>query len=300
MVKCIFYLILLGTITVKGQSLKVAQDYLDRSNYRQAIPLFEKLKKEAIQKKEVSLQVTAQNGLADCFLDLGANYKAMAVLKQNIVLLNKEKIKNYLLLAKTHQLLANCYDKLFLLEDYLIECKLFHNYYKKAAPKKVIYKALYYSYIGRYYNMRGIAEKAFIFTNSALKIYYSHKDEKEVDPYIFYNAHLFTIRLKAISYNNTIQFRDSVNSFLNKRYPYDNLKKSRLLISMAAPNLDRVERMKDEPSKEFMKNTDIAINYYATSISINEKYSGYYDSNTANAFSLIDFQHFLKLPMKNF
>lgn len=286
-------------MSLNGQSIKIAQNYLDRSNYQQAIPLFEKITTEAKQNKDVSLQVTAQNGIADCFLDLGANYKAMAVLKQNIVLLNKEKIKNYLLLAKTHQLLANCYDKLFLLEDYLTECKLFHNYYKKAAPKKAIYKALYYSYIGRYYNMRGIAEKAFIFTNNALKIYYSHKDEKEVDPYIFYNAHLFTIRLKAISHNNTIQFRDSVNSFLNKRYPYDNLKKSRLLISLAAPNLDRVERINDKQSKELNKNADIAINYYKRSIKLNDKYSGYYDSNTANAFSLMGLMYFNKNDYKN-
>jgi tetratricopeptide (TPR) repeat protein len=111
------------TFFINGQALQKAQDYLDRSNYQQAIPLFEKITTEAKQNKDVSLQVTAQNGIADCFLDLGANYKAMAVLKQNIVLLNKEKSKNYLLLAKTHQLLANCYDKLFLLEDYLIDQK---------------------------------------------------------------------------------------------------------------------------------------------------------------------------------
>lgn len=286
-------------MSLNGQSIKIAQNYLDRSNYQQAILLFEKVITGAKQNKDLSLQVTAQNGIADCYLDLGANYKAMAVLKRNISLLNNETPVNYLVLAKTHQLLATCYDKLFLLEDYLKECKIFYSYYKKAAPEKEIYKALYFAYVGRYYNMRGIAEKAFLFTNSALKIYYNHKDEKEVDPYIFYNAHLFTIRNKAISPNNTIQFRDSVISFINKRYPYDNLKKSRLLISLAAPNLDRVERIKDKQSKELNKNANIAINYYKRSIKLNDKYSGYYDSNTANAFSLMGLMYFNKNDYTN-
>ncbi len=298
MVKCLFYLILLGTITVKGQSLKVAQNYLDRSDYCQAVSLYKKTANEAKQANNLKIQVIAQNGLADCYLDLGANYKAISILKKNIDLMNKSATKNFLLLAKTHQLLANCYDKLFLAEDYLTECNTFYSYYKKAAPDKEIYKALYYAYVGRYYNIRFIVDKAFIYTSNALKIYHRNKKENLVDPYIFYNAHLFTMRNRA-SYIETIRFRDSVSYFINKRYPFDNLKKSRLLISLAAPNLDFVERMKDKPSKELKKNTDIAINYYATSISINEKYSGYYDSNTANAFSLMGLMYFYKKDYTN-
>ncbi len=153
---------------VLGQSLPEAQTYLDRSDYRHAIPLYEKIIEATKQSHNIDLQVTAQNGLADCYLDLGATYKAMAILKQNIVLLNKSTTKNYLLLAKSHQLLAICYDKLFLLEDYLTETNTFYSYYKKAAPNKEIYKALYYAYLGRYYNMRFIVDKAFGYTNAAL------------------------------------------------------------------------------------------------------------------------------------
>ena len=245
----------------KGQDIQKAQYYLDRSNYEQAVTLYQKTADKAKQQKDFNGLVTAQNGLADCYMDLGANYKAMAMLKQNIVLLNKPVTKNVLLLAKTHQLLAICYDKLFLIEDYHRECHTFYKYYKKAAPNKEIYKALYYAYVGRYYNMRFIFDKAFIYTNSALKIYHKNKKEKEVDPYILYNAHLFTVRNRA-SYTETIQFRDSVSYYINKRYPFDNLKKGRLLISLAAPNLDRVERMSLVDTSEVISNADIAINYY--------------------------------------
>lgn len=115
---CCAALLLLFSVFVKGQSLQVAQNFLDRSDYKHAIPLYEKITRNAKLTKDLDLEVSAQNGIADCYIDLGANYKAMAVLKQNIALLNRPVTKNYLLLAKTHQLLAICYDKLYLIEDY--------------------------------------------------------------------------------------------------------------------------------------------------------------------------------------
>ena len=114
-----------------GQSLQIAQDYLDHSDYWHAVPLYEQIINEAKLNNNIDLQVTAQNGLADCYLDLGATYKAMAILKENVALLNKATKKNYLLLAKTHQLLAIGYDKLYLIEDYLTETNTFYRYYKK-------------------------------------------------------------------------------------------------------------------------------------------------------------------------
>lgn len=290
---------LLFSFFVSGQSLQVAQNYLDQSNYNLAVPLYEKITDKAKQSKNLDLQVTAQNGLADCYLDLGANYKAMAILKNNVVLLNKPTSKNFLLLAKTHQLLAICYDKLFLIEDYLEECNTFYNYYKKAAPEKEIYKALYYAYLGRYYNMRFFIDKAFYYTNTALKIYHKNPKETEIDPYIFYNAHLFTIRNNGTSFSKMLQFRDSVGFLLNKRYPFDNLKKSRLLISLAAPNLDYVERLLSKNPEKLLFNANVAIDYYKNLIAINDNYSGYYDSNAANAFSLMGLMYFCKKDYEN-
>jgi len=62
--------------------------------------LYEKSTEKAKLSKKFDFQEAAQNVLADCYLDSGANFEAMAIRKQNIVFLNKHKTKNYLLLAK--------------------------------------------------------------------------------------------------------------------------------------------------------------------------------------------------------
>ncbi len=283
-----------------GQTLQVAQNYLDRSDYRHAVPLYNKITEEAKQTHAIDLQVTAQNGLADCYLDLGATYKAMAILKQNIVVLNKQNPKNFLLLAKTHQLFAIAYDKLNLIEDYLKECNLFYSYYKKAAPKKEIYKALYYAYVGRYYNMRFIVDKAFVYTNTALKIYHRYPGEKEVDPYIFYNAHLFTERNHEPNLAIKYQYVDSLRYFINKRYPYDNLKKARLLVSIAAPNIEVAANLYYNfgDYKQSITSANIAIQYYNEAISMNDKLAGFYHPNAAFLNSLKGLMFFYKKDYK--
>ena len=276
-------LLLLVACALNGQSLQEAQNYMDRSDYRNAVPLFEKITTEAKQNKDLSLQVTAQNGIADCYIDLGAYYKAMAILKQDVVLLNKEKIKNYLLLAKTHQLLAICYDKLLLLYDYLTECKLFYSYYKKAAPEKEIYKALYYSFVGRYYNMRFMVDKAFCYTNTALKIYHKNEEEQEVDPYIFYNAHLFTERNHAPTLAIKFKYVDSLRYFINKRYPYGNIKKARIILSIAAPNIEVATNLRYN-SGIYSQNiacADRAISCYEEAIAMNDRFAGFHHPNAA-------------------
>lgn len=287
---------ILFSVALEGQSLQVAQDYLDRSDYRSAVPLYEKIIEGAKQNHNEDLQVTAQNGLADCYIDLGATYKAMAILKQNIIILNKSTTKNYFLLAKTHQLLAIGYDKLFLLEDYLTETKTFYSYYKKAAPNKEIYKALYYAYLGRYYNMRFIVDKAFVYTTAALKIYHKNKKEKEVDPYIFYNAHLFTIRNHEPNLAIKFQYVDSLRYFINKRYPYDNLKKARLMVSIAAPNIEVAANLYYYAGnfKLNVECADRAISFYNEAIAMNDKMAGFYHPNAAFLSSLKGLMLFYK------
>jgi CHAT domain-containing protein len=296
--KFIFPFLLLSAFIYGQSSLQKAQDYLDRSDYRNAVPLYEKITKEAKLNQNLDLQVTAQNGLADCYIDLGATYKAMAILKQNVILLNKVTTKNYLLLAKTHQLLAICYDKLYLTEDYLAECHTFYRYYKKTAPEKEIYKALYFAYIGRYYNMRFLIDKAFHYTSRALKIYHKHKKEHLVDDYIFYNAHMFTIRNYKESLENKFKYLDSLQYFIHKRYPYDNLKKSRLFVSVAALNLDLASNNLFNTDKIDYKtgnlNANKAIALYSKGIAINNKLAGYYYEPSSHLNSLRGLMYFYK------
>ena len=294
----VFFLLFFNSIS--GQSLEAAQNYLDHSDYKQAVPLFEKIADEAILVKNLDLQVTAQNGLADCYLDLGATYKAMAIIKQNIVLLNKPTTKNFLLLAKTHQLLANGYDKLFLIEDYLTECKTFYNCYKKAAPDKEIYKALYYAYVGRYYNMRFIVDKAFIYTSAALKIYHKQHEEREVEPYLLYNAHLFTIRNHELNFAVKLKYIDSLRYFINKRYPYDNLKKARLMVSTAAPNIEVAANLYTKTGN-YDANiicANRAIVCYDEALAMNDKFAGFHHVNAAFLNSLKGLMFFYKKDYK--
>ena len=293
-------ILFLITFTLKGQSMQVAQNYLDRSDYRHAIPLYEKIAEDANESKDLNLQVTAQNGLADCYMDLGANYKAMAILKKNIALLNIPHTKNFLLLAKTHQLLAICYDKLYLIEDYLTECNTFYSYYKKAAPDKEIYKALYFAFVGRYYNMRFIVDKAFNYTSTALKIYHKHKKENLVDDYIFYNAHLFTERNHEPILAIKFKYVDSLCYFINKRYPFDNLKKARLMVSIAAPNIEVAANLYYNVGdyNQSIKCANKAISYYDAALVMNDKLAGFHHSNSAFLNSLKGLMFFYKKDYK--
>lgn len=93
----------------------------NKINYIQRVILsYSVLKNEAIKNNNTSLLINSQNGFVDCYIDIGANYKSMKLLKQNISILNKQKNINFELLAKTHYLLANTYDKLNLFKEWLV------------------------------------------------------------------------------------------------------------------------------------------------------------------------------------
>ena len=288
-----------------GQHLAEAQYYLDRSDYKKAMAIYSQNQNKAKDTNDISLLVESQNGMADCYIDLGANYKALGLLKQNINLLNSNHNSNYALFAKTHQLLANCYDKLYLLEDYLKESNAFYSYYKKAYPNSEIYKALYYTYLGRYYNMRYLIPKAFYYTNAALKIYHKNKKEAHlIDAYLVYNAHSFTLR----NYPRTtqlekIKYVDSLHYFLNKRFPYDNLKKARIYISVTAMDLDNASFFLNNPDfKNLSKGNyyaDKTIAIYNKALAINEKFAGKYYSNSANLNVLKGLLFFYKKDYKS-
>ncbi|MEY3501734.1 MAG: hypothetical protein RL308_3407, partial [Bacteroidota bacterium] len=293
----IISILLLYTTVFTAQTLPQAQYFLDHSNYKKAIPLYEQLSEKAKATKDISTFVKAQNGIADCYLDLGASYKAMALLKQNVTLLNQKPNKDFLLLAQTHQLLANCYDKLYLTEDYLTECNLFYSCYQKAFPDKEIYKALYYAYLGRYYNLRFLNAKGFYCTDKAISIFNKNKkDSSLIDVYLLYNAHSFSSRNHRTKEGNKFIYADSLNYFLNKRYPYDNIKKGRTLISIAAINLDEAA-MNLHPLFNLEKgnyNANKAIAYYNRILEMNDKFIGYYNPNSAFVNSVKGLMYFYK------
>jgi hypothetical protein len=289
--------LLLYTSVLTAQTLTQAQYFLDHSTYKKAIPLYEQLSDKAKVINDVSTFVKAQNGIADCYLDLGASYKAMTVLKRNIVLLNQHKKRDLLLLAQTHLLLANCYDKLYLTEDYLTECNLFYSCYQKVEPEKEIYKALYYAYLGRYYNLRFLTIKGFYCSDKAISIFNKNKkDSGLIDVYLLYNAHSFSSRNHRTKAGDKFIYADSLNYFINKRFPYDNIKKARTLISIAAINLDEAAINLHQFSnlEKGNYNANKAIAYYNRILAMNDKFIGYYNPNSAFVNSLKGLMYFYK------
>ena len=88
-----FSLFIFTLTSLKAQSLKEAHFYLDKSDYNKAISLFSKIKNEAVKKNDVVSIVSAKNGIADCYTDLGSYYKSNILLQENLKTLNLSKIK---------------------------------------------------------------------------------------------------------------------------------------------------------------------------------------------------------------
>lgn len=283
---------------ISAQTISQADYFLEHSNYKKAVPIYQQLIIKGKTTKNFKLLVNAQNGIADCFMDLGANNKAMAILKQNVVLLNQQKNKDLVLLAKTHQLLANCCDKLYLTEEYLNQCNLFYSCYHKAFPKKDIYKALYYAYLGRYYNLRFLTKKGFYCTNKGISIFNKNKkDIGLIDVYLLYNAHSFSSRNCVKELCDKFIYADSLSYFLNQRYPFKNVKKARILISIAAINMDEASSNLHGIPNNIEKgnfNANEAIAHYDEALSIYNKFTGYYNPNSAYANTLKGLIYFYK------
>lgn len=288
------------SIPANSQTLTQAQKYLDHSDYKNAMSIYSKLQEEAKKTNAISILVQSQNGIASCYMDLGARYKALLLLKQNVQILSQTKSKNYLLFAKTHQLLADNYNGLALYEDYLEQCHLFYSYYKKAYPDKEIFKALYYAYLGRYYNIKFLMDKSEFYTKTALKIY--HKNKKEsylIEEYLLYLNHLFTIRNAGATTEEKLIFADTTARYYSKEYPYKNIRKARILTSTAAFHLDIAASLAGTIiHPKALENANQAIVYYNQAIAINTEYTGFYNPNSAYANSLKGLMYFYKKNYK--
>ena len=293
-------LLVVFSFTTSAQSLNQAQNYLERSNYKFAINFFQNIYEKGRKHNDIILSVTAQNGIAECYLELGANYKSLDILKRNDQIIKAFPIVDYLLLAKTHQLIADNYLRLNLLEDYLAQCHLFYSYYEKAYPNKKIYKALYYAYLGGYYNLKVIMKKSEYYTSNALKIY--HKNKKDaylIDEYRIYLSHLSTVRNTSLSYPEKFKYVDSTVSYFTKRYPFENAKKARLIGNIASINLDLAAinlnvDLKNGNKQYGIENANKAINYYNQAIAINTNLIGFYYPGSAHLNALKGLMYFYK------
>lgn len=272
----LFFIFLIISPISKAQSLNDAQYYLNHSDYKVAISKFQRIKKKAITENKVVTIALATNGLADCYSDLGAYYKSNILLNENLKLLNTSKNKDYKLIATTHLLIANNYDNLFFFDEYLKHCKLYYYNISKAFPKTEIYKAVYFSCLGRYYNIRMEIDKANYYTVTALKIYHKNKkDDHLIEVHKLYNAHTFTIRNTHIPFEDKIKYKDSVAIFLNKKFPFDNVKKAKIITSITMLNFDSAYNRlmnNDKKGEPFYKKAFLD---FEKSLTIYNKYVGF-------------------------
>ena len=272
----LFFIFIVMSSISNGQSLNDAQYYINHSNYKVAISKFQQIRKKATTENKVVTTVLATNGLADCYTDLGAYYKSNVLLFENLKLLNTSIKKDYKLIATTHLLVANNFDNLFFFDEYLKHCKLYYYNILKAFPKTEIYKALYFSCLGRYYNIRMEIDKANYYTETALKIY--HKNEKDarlIEVHKLYNAHTFTIRNTHIPFEDKIKYKDSVSIFLNKKFPFDNVKKAKIITSITMLNFDSAYNRLMNNDKKGAPYYEKAFLDFAKSLAIYNKYVGF-------------------------
>lgn len=205
-----------------------------------AIDQLNKLKLDAKIKKNRIAIFKINNEIADCYTDLGLYYKSISLLDQNLKAIESLNTKEYALIANIHINQAQNYEQLFVYEKYLFHVHKYYAAIQKAYPNSAIYKALYYSYLSRYYNIKYQIDKANYYSSNALKIYYKNKrDSNSIPVHKLYAAHIFSLRnVGEGSYINKFRYLDTLNYFLEKELPGNSVKKAKVLISNAALDFD--------------------------------------------------------------
>ncbi|MFD2551573.1 CHAT domain-containing protein [Bizionia sediminis] len=238
----VFLFLLISFQAVSNEKLALAYTYLEYSELKKAIPLFQELANTAFQQNNAETYVQAQLGLAEAYTDLGTYNISIKTLNSLLLFLDAQKPQDYLSYAKLHRLLADNYAFLFLHSLALHHSNKFIHYYRLHAPNEEIYEALYHTYLGHYYNIKFDIPEAYKNTSKALEIYHQNKTSAHlIDVYKIYENHSFTLRNHPHSPKNYKHlYTDSLKTIINKRFPYDNIKKARAIIAMTAVEMDDV------------------------------------------------------------
>ncbi len=194
-----------------------------------------------INKIQDSLKATSEpekllkmrNNLADCYITQGSYYHALENLKQNIAISEESKRNYAYTIAETHLLFCKTYDRLLHIEPILNHIKQYDYYISIAYPSKQIYKANYYMYLSRYYNLQLLIDKAFANSLKSIEIIESNPADKHlVSLYLIYSSHLFSLRNSSESYQKKSKFRDKTHALLAKEFKEYSSEKSGYNISI--------------------------------------------------------------------
>ncbi len=243
---CIF----LFSNLIASKHLDVAREFRDNSDFSSAIRSY----KIVISNSETHLKeyYTASLELADVYTDLGTHRLAIQLLLGIVDHLDNQSSTDYLIYAKTHQLLADNYYFLFLLDDFLIQIKKFHKYYLLYDSNEQIYTAIYYAYLSKYCNVKYDIDNAYNYSLKALEIYHNNKSSSYlVDSYIFYESHCFSIRNYDINDSIRKNYFDTLEVLVNDRFLKGSVKKARLIIGYTSIKFDHAYNTLSNPESKF-------------------------------------------------
>lgn len=235
----VLFIFLFSWIASSNDKLKLAYEYLEKSDLKNAIILFEELTAKEFKSEEAAIFKSSFLGLAEAYTDLGAYHLSNKTLNKLVAVLDNTCSKDYLTFAKVHRQFADNYDLLFLSEAYLTNVNKFIKFYRLAAPKNKMYEAVYHAYLGRYYNLKFDLATAYKNTTRALNIYHKNKNFSNlIDVYKVYESHCFTLRNTGDPQSVKESYIDTLKQKTYKLYPNDNVKRARALIPLSSLELD--------------------------------------------------------------
>lgn len=227
MKKIIIRLALLLLFTNLSYTQKQASNQSELSLYKKQLKLKELVNSQGLTKDEKYPYVIA---LADIYLQRGKLFNSLLVL--NKVLdgdSGNELIPKHQ--AEVHLRLANTYDKIVDVENFLIQTEKFHEYYNLAYPNKKIYDALYFSYLSRYYSMRMLYDKAALYAEKSLTLFHQNKsDSSLIAVELIYLNQLFSLRNYSKDFDLKSKYRDTIENILEKKYLGYHTQKSEVII----------------------------------------------------------------------
>lgn len=256
--------------------------------YKQQVEL-----KKIINEKNLSGEeaISYKIRLAEISLERGKIFSAILILNDILNNAKEEEVIDLFFFAQIHLCLANAYDRLLDIENFLSHTKKFYHYYKLAEPEKQIYKSLFYSYMSRYYNIRMLYVKATMYSEKSLKIFHENKvDARLISEELIYSNHLFSLRNSQESFEIKKSYRDTILRLINKKYPGYHRQKSELTISANMFLIDTLKR--SYVSKSFQEESNKLFSNQLIKILTNEietvdRNIGYYNVYSARYETLL-------------
>lgn len=255
---------------------------------KESLHALEKLKGNALYKEDKIALFKINAALSECYTNLGLYYQSIHLIKLNFKAIENDQTIDLQQKADLHLKMAQNYEQLFIFDEYLYHIHQYYNLIKKRHPRKPIYKALYFAYLSRYYNIKYEIEKANYYSSNALKIYHQNKKESKLIPvHKLYDAHVFTLRnFSDHSYAYKFKHLDTLNYFVQKEVPENSVQMAKALVSRAALDFDIANNYYTKQDQRAKHHAKRAIALYDEAIQMHENGVGDYHHISARVHTL--------------